>query len=165
MLREHYVEVSGHCKVAGPSDVPADPSSIALCPPYAAADVALFESIANALPSGLNAVFSLHPLLRKQFAALSPRPISGMSPPPAAAICGDSGAIMDCLARGIPVVTVAERQLATAHIAPAEAAAAGSDTWARLIEMAQRNLDTDRLSFGFSDRGGADGSAPEQSTP
>lgn len=122
---------------------------VALCPPYSPKDVPLFQTIAGHLPPRVSAVFSLHPLLRSAFAALDPQPISEMAPPPRAAICGDSGAIMDCLARRIPVVTVAERTLASAHLTPHEAQSASPDDWQRLIETARSNLEADRVAFGF----------------
>lgn len=122
---------------------------IALCPSYHPEDVALFRTIAAGLPGDSDLVFSLHPLLRTRFKDLAPVPIAEMTVP-RVAICGDSGAILDCLSRGIPVITVAERALTEVHLGPAEAETLSPAGWARLLEAAPTALQRDRVTFGFA---------------
>ena len=137
--------------VRAPADI--DPQRVHICPPFEEADLPLYLGIATALEPAWRTGFSLHPLLRSRHARLRPEAIADLIPAPAVAICGDSGAIMDCLARGIPIVTIGSRDLAATHLRPEAAATMNADDWADMIDRAKRNLDEDRKRFGFTGAG------------
>lgn len=119
-----------------------------LCPPYDVRQIATFVQLADVLPKHLRVVWSLHPMLRKTF-RLSQVAVATTSPRPALAICGDSGALMDALARHIPIVTISDRKLATSHMTLKEASTADGGRLAMLCEQASRSLREDRRLFGF----------------
>ena len=152
---EERIQVVGQYgwRVRSASKAVTEPRRIHLCPPFDEAELPLYQQISKVLAPAWKTGFSLHPLLRARHAALEPQAIATLSPAPAAAICGDSGAIMDCLARHIPVVTIGGRNLATTHFRPDEAEGMTSDEWRSAIERATQSLPRDRARFGFVDTG------------
>jgi hypothetical protein len=131
------------------ADGPAEAGLVILAPPYDARQLPLFRQLENALPGNGRAVWSLHPALRADHPELAVTSVAAATPRPALAICGDSGALMDALARGIPVVSVSDRPLATAHLALGQAAAIDTAALLRLMDRAKASLARDRAVFGF----------------
>ncbi|MEM7237447.1 MAG: hypothetical protein AAF501_06450, partial [Pseudomonadota bacterium] len=132
------------------ADAPADAGLVAFCPPYDARWLALFRTLADQLPAPGRHFFSLHPLLAARHPDIPARPVALAEPRPAVAICGDSGVIMDCLARGIPVLSIAARPLATTHLNPEEAGALQPQALRPLLDAARAALAADRAAFGFT---------------
>lgn len=126
-----------------------DPDCVILCPPYDARWLGLFDRLAGLLPG--RTLWSLHPLLREAHADRDQAPVATASPRPGLAICGDSGAVMDALARGLPTITVAERPLTRAHLTPAEADGIDAPALTALATEARAALAEDRERFGFDD--------------
>ncbi|SFE72232.1 hypothetical protein [Roseivivax sediminis] len=122
---------------------------VLLCPPYDETQIEIFRQLETHMPEGTETLWSLHPMLRSAHSDLAQAALNTVSPPPALAICGDSGVLMDALSRGIPVITVADRPLATAHLSEAEAQAADAVTLDRLSRLAHDSLAADRQRFGF----------------
>lgn len=131
------------------ADGPVDEGLAILCPPYDARQLPLFRHLLTVLPQGLRAVWSLHPSLRAGHPELALTSVAEARPRPGLAICGDSGALMDALARGIPVVTISDRPLATAHLTLEQAAAVDTETLIKLAQLAKASLESDRACFGF----------------
>lgn len=120
-----------------------------LCPPFDTSYIEAFQALASQLPETMKAAWSLHPRLRAQFENLEQRVLATADPRPAVAICGDSGVIMDSLVRGIPVVSVANRSLTTAHIPLSRAAKVKREELVQLFKSARAGLTRDRENFGF----------------
>lgn len=120
-----------------------------LCPPYDAHQFEVFKHLNSVLPTGIQAVWSLHPMLRAEYRDLPQVTVAAADPRPSVAICGDSGALMDALARHIPIVTVADRQLSGAHLTLQEAKTVDQATLKAVIDRAGKSLAADREFFGF----------------
>lgn len=120
-----------------------------LCPPYNVRQIEIFKHLNAVLPGGIQTVWSLHPMLRADHPELTQVTVATVDPRPAVAICGDSGALMDALARNIPIITVSDRPLAAAHLTMQEARDARPGTLEKLIQRAGDSLAEDRRLFGF----------------
>jgi hypothetical protein len=120
-----------------------------LCPPYNLRLLGIFKHLSSVLSEDIQTVWSLHPMLRADHKDLSQVTVATVAPRPSVVICGDSGALMDALARNIPVITIADRPLAVAHLTLNEAKTVDRTTLDGLWGLAQRSLKEDRLMFGF----------------
>ena len=137
----------------GTGEAPPDPGRVHLCPPFDEAQLPLYQRISAVLQPDWRTGFSLHPLLRGRHAGMQPQAVGDLDPAPVAAICGDSGAIMDCLSRGVPVVTIGRRVLAKTHLTRETATAMSAHDWVEAFRRAAQCLASDRARFGFCDTG------------
>ena len=125
-----------------------------LCPPYDVRQIGLFRHVETLLQGDFQTKWSLHPMLRADHPDLSQAKVAAIDPRPAVAICGDSGVVMDALARGIPIITVSDRPLATTHLTPKAATGVDAATIGTLIRQAHENLANDQRAFGFVQKSG-----------
>jgi len=93
-------------------------------------------------------------MLRADHPDLSQARVVAIDPRPAVAICGDSGVVMDALARDIPIITVSDRPLATTHLTLKAATSVDAATFGILIRQAHENLVNDQRAFGFAQMSG-----------
>lgn len=125
------------------------PDLVLLCPPYDERHIETFRKICAELPSSWRKLWSLHPLLRAAHPDLEQVTVATISPRPRVAICGDSGVLMEALARNIPIITVSERVLASAHIPLEDTPSVDGARLTALVDKAEQSLDADRAFFGF----------------
>jgi len=121
---------------------------IGLCPPYDETKLAIFTAIERELTLKYDVIYSLHPSLRHLVGQSKVAQVAAWPEKPVAVISGDSGVILDCLARNIPVITISDRKLASTGRSY-EQLRNGDEDWPALIRDATRALEADRLRFGF----------------
>lgn len=127
----------------------SDSGLVLFCPPYDLSKVADFGKIEKLVPKSTAVKWSLHPMLRKECAQYDQAALATVLPKPKLAVCGDSGVIMDSLARSIPVISVSERKLAAAHITYEDISSLDALGFERLAERALEGLSADQAAFGF----------------
>lgn len=127
----------------------AQTGRILLCPPYDAQLIAVFRDLGAQLPAASETFWSLHPMLRAAHGDLNQVELRKLSPAPSVAICGDSGVLMDALACGIPILTIADRPLAAVNLTLAQAAEIDTRRLCDCIAAARASFAADRMRFGF----------------
>lgn len=130
---------------------PQDEQLVILCPPYDTGKIAAFKHLESLLPEVMKTRWSLHPMLRPLHPELKQIRLSNTVPRPAFAICGDSGVLMDALARGVPVVTISDRKLASSHMTYEQVNTIDKNDLLSLADQASDHLQDDRRGFGFDD--------------
>lgn len=131
------------------ADGPVDPDRFLLCPSYDTTQIRPFHQLQTFLPEGAEALWSLHPMLRSKYSDLEQAALATVIPRPALAVCGDSGVIMDALARRIPVVTISDRPLTKASMTLTDFEEMDAANLLRLSVQAAAALEIDRQVFGF----------------
>lgn len=132
-----------------------DENLILLCPPYDPGKVTIFEGLQRLFPEATDTRWSLHPRLRPLYPAFKQAPLLTTTPKSKLAICGDSGVLMDALARSIPIITVSERRLGSAHLTYEQVSEVDSAALQKLTQLAIESLPEDRANFGFDLQGAA----------
>lgn len=122
---------------------------IGICPPYDEDLLPYFLDIADTLSHRFEIVFSLHPSLRHLVGRHRVVPIPQWERSPAAVICGDSGVILDCLVRNIPIVAISDRPLVRTRLSFIELDNSAPN-WSVLFSSAAIALKEDLTTFGFS---------------
>jgi len=117
------------------------------CPPYDERLLEYFLVLAKRLGQKFDVLMSVHPLLRHRV-HLKVQSIVGVKQLPSVSICGDSGVIIDCLAMGVPVISVGERSLCACHLEPNMLPALSVNDFNRLRKCAADNLMDDSKRFG-----------------
>lgn len=128
---------------------PSKPDRIILCPPYNLNQFSVFKKFERLLPDKTEILWSLHPILRADHGNLPQAVMVTVTPKPAFAICGDSGVLMEALARNIPVITIADRPLTSAHLPFFDVENVDAAALSKLMDRARKGLASDRARFGF----------------
>lgn len=144
------LQIVGQYGFADPTPCgPIDHQLVLLCPPYQSENIAHFGHIDDRLPKSFTTKWSLHPMRRQSYPEHEQAVLATVSPKPKLAICGDSGVLMEALARSIPVITVSERVLAKAHLTYDQVSSLGPADIELLFQRAINNLKADQEAFGF----------------
>lgn len=119
------------------------------CPSYSEKDVDLFVDLANNVTNIKSKKFSIHPILRDRYDYLDIVDIKKIKSKPIVAVCGDSGVIMECLGRSIPIITISKRNMSSVNVQKNIINTINGDNLLNLINKAQKAIKEDRLKYGF----------------
>lgn len=120
-----------------------------ICPPYQLEALPTFKNIESILARRIQTLWSLHPLVRRSFPTSKIFDWDKITILPTFAICGDSGVIMEALARNIPVIAINDRNLCSVNLSFQEANYVDCDQLNILIYRAIDSINADRAKFGF----------------